>query len=306
MKRQTGFAPVRFGSPRSLVSADGSQLELALPVLAGTPIVRLPIEAGDVVQKGAWRIWNSDTWLCAQGLTRVTGSPAPVARRLYREAFEIADDLHLYRFWNFVPQINGKTDGLENYRSFVLGRHEAFSERFGRSASSRMPAATGVGLDDDSLVVCFLAGRTEPAHFENPNQVPAYQYPGDYGPRPPSFARGTRVSVSGSRLFFVAGTASVLGHTSVGSGDLRHQIDVTMKNLESLSVQMGLSSPLGKGQGYRRSFRIFLRNAGDIETAVGLLNAVLLEPGDEVVWLRSDICRRDLDIEIEATLIDRS
>lgn len=234
----------------------------------------------------------------------VAGALAPFTRRLYSEAFELADGLHPYRFWNFVPGINQSTDGLENYRSFGMGRHEAFLEKFGPDATTQMPAASGVGTDGDRLVVCMIAGNTEPVHFENPEQTPAYRYPDTYGPRPPSFSRGTRVTLADRTLSFVAGTAAIRGCTSVGLGDLDLQIDVILKNLEALGKQMELPPSLGRDSECKRAFRIYLRNREDLDAARERMNEALIRPGDEAIWLRSDICRGDLDIEVEATLID--
>ena len=47
---------------------------------------------------------------------------------------------HAHRLWHFVPDINGSTAGLENYRVFNAGRRRAFDEFFGPQAESLMPA----------------------------------------------------------------------------------------------------------------------------------------------------------------------
>jgi len=300
---QTEVAPICFGSSQNRISHDGLCLELAIPVLAGDSSFRLPIETVGCFTHGDWRVWESESAICAFCVAPVDRLLATTTSRVYREAFEIAGDRNLYRFWNFIPGINRSIDGLESYRSFGMGRHEAFFDHFGYHASTRMPAATGVGSDGDSLVVCMLAGTDEPRHYENPNQVPAYQYPDDYGPRPPSFSRGTSVTVSGRNLSFVAGTASVLGHASIGSGDLDHQIEVTLANLETLGASMNFAEALSRGTGIQRSFRIYLRNPSDLGRAQDLLGKGLLTSGDTISWLRSDLCRSDLDIEIEANLV---
>lgn len=303
MREQSEVASIQFGLPKNGISPERPCLELAIPVLAGNSASRLPFGIANCYEHEDWRVYESDSVICAFCVAPVGQLLAPVARRLYREAFEIAGDRHLYRFWNFVPRINEIADGLENYRSFGTGRHEAFFEHFGPSASARMPAATGVGTDGDSLAVCMLAGNNKPDHFENPNQVPAHQYPDDYGPRPPSFCRGTVVSAIGRQVSFVAGTASVRGHLSIGTGNLESQIEVIRSNLESIGAKMGLNPALGRGSGYDREFRVYLRNKTELAAAHEQLSESLFESGDNVIWLRSDICRSDLDIEIEATLV---
>jgi enamine deaminase RidA (YjgF/YER057c/UK114 family) len=304
MELQLDIASIQFGAPRSQFAGDGSRLELAVPVLAGCPIFHLPIEAARRSQTGDWSLCETDSILCARGLARVNSSPNEVAKRLFQEAFAIAGDRHIYRFWNFIPKINRITGDLENYRAFGYGRHQAFVERFGaETAAEKMPAATGVGIEDNALVVILLAGNARPEHHENPKQVPAYLYPRRYGPRPPSFARATTVEIGGLRYCFLAGTSSVLGHDSVGVGDLRAQTEVTLDNIDTMSAQMGLPPSLGRGCGLKRTFRIYLRRPADLEAARTMVEDGLLEPGDDVVWLKADICRSDLDIEIDATVI---
>ena len=46
-------------------------------------------------------------------------------------------------------------------------------------------------------------------HFENPEQIPALQYPSAYGSVPPAFARGTLVERPDGRSWFLSGTASI-------------------------------------------------------------------------------------------------
>lgn len=304
MELHSEIAPIRFGSSCSRVSGDGSWLELALPVLAGNPISPLPFESGAFSRSGDWSTWRSADLLCAFGTIPVSGALSDAAHRLYQQAFELAGDRHLLRFWNFIPGINLQTAGLENYRSFGVGRHQAFVERFGRDdAHHRMPAATGVGIDDPVLAVVLVAGTTKPEHLENPNQVPAYNYPTEYGPRPPAFARATRVVSGGLRLCFLAGTSSVLGHASVGVGDLPRQIEITLDNIETMGARLGLGPALGRGQGLKRMFRIYLRRSSDLELARATVEGRLLDPADSAVWLQSDICRADLGIEIDATVV---
>ena len=50
---------------------------------------------------------------------------------VYSRLFDILSLLgypHLYRIWNYFPEINLEQEGLERYQSFCVGRHRAFSE----------------------------------------------------------------------------------------------------------------------------------------------------------------------------------
>jgi chorismate lyase/3-hydroxybenzoate synthase len=236
------------------------------------------------------------------------------ARRLYERVLAATGRRHLYRMWNYVPLINAHTGGLEHYRSFCKGRSLAFEAAFGAGFERQLPAASAVGSDGRTLEVIFAAGDASPQHVENPEQVPAYLYPPEHGPRPPSFSRATVVTEGGQKWVFVSGTASIKGHATVGVGSLRAQIDGTLDNLRLISRASGVGENLGAGADagvngkagatWARHFKVYLRRGDDLAAAKVALEGVLVFPeaGDRVSWLRSDICRAELDIEIEATL----
>lgn len=225
------------------------------------------------------------------------------ASELYRGLFAATAGLHLYRIWNQVPGINamGPDCGLENYRSFSAGRAEAFEERFGAGYSAQLPAASAVGTDGDELTVAFVAGPQPPRHFENPEQVPAYRYPPEHGPRSPSFARATAVSVGPGRYVFISGTAAIKGHATVAPDSLDRQIDCTLDNLRLISEAAGAGPDIGRS-GWRRMFRIYLRSAPDRGAVERVLRERLFAPGDTIEWRRADLCRFALKVEIESSL----
>ena len=82
------------------------------------------------------------------------------------------------------------------------------------------PARAMVG---STASVVFAATEATPRHFENPLQVPAYEYPGEYGPRSPSFARATVVAQPGPCLF-VSGTRDACG-TQRPDDELADRVD---------------------------------------------------------------------------------
>jgi hypothetical protein len=237
------------------------------------------------------------------------GSAEEAARRLYARVLAACESRQLYRIWNYVPRINEHTAGLEHYRAFCKGRSLAFEAAYGAGFERQLPAASAVGSDGRTLDVIFAAGAAAPRHVENPEQVPAYLYPPEHGPRSPSFSRATVVAEGGQRWVFVSGTAAIKGHATVGVGSLRGQIDCTLDNLRLISRASGVGENLGASgcvesdAAWARHFKIYLRRAQDIAEAKALLEGKLVLPGDRVTWLRSDICRAELDIEIEATLV---
>jgi chorismate lyase/3-hydroxybenzoate synthase len=228
---------------------------------------------------------------------------AASAAALYRRLVAASAGWHLARIWNYVPDINALRGGLENYRAFSAGRALAFEEAFGREFAARLPAASAVGCGGSALACVFAATRAAPRHCENPEQVPAYRYPPEHGPRPPSFTRATLGRWGGRALAFISGTAAIKGHRSVGLGSLAAQLDCTLDNLRLISEAAGLGPDLLADAGAERHFKVYLRRERDRPAAAARLEGALLRPGDRAIFLRADLCRAELDVEIEATLL---
>jgi enamine deaminase RidA (YjgF/YER057c/UK114 family) len=213
--------------------------------------------------------------------------------------------MQLARIWHYVPAINSNDNaGLETYRSFSRGRSLAFEHEFGTRFHSEVPAASAVGTDSANLTIVFAATRQSVRHLENPLQLPAYAYPAEHGPRAPSFARASVVADNdGQADVFISGTAAIRGHASVAPGDTPAQLECTIENLRTISGSCGMGGDLSRGRSSKRHFKVYLRNADDLATVRTYLERELTEPSDSVIYLRSDICRRELNIEIEATLL---
>lgn len=305
------------GSETRATSVDRHAFDVALPCLAGTGVEEI---FGEMALVGGATKTDGVTLFERAGLVvgyaREAFEPGGVevgARRLYARVLTACAGRQLYRIWNYVPAINALTGGMENYRAFCKGRSVAFEEAFGAGFQRQLPAASAVGSDGETLDVIFVAGASAPRHVENPEQVPAYLYPPEHGPRSPSFSRATVVEEGGQRWVFVSGTAAIKGHQTVAPGSLKEQIDCTLDNLRLVSQASGVGENLGAGvvrgtgggagDKWARHFKIYLRRAQDLETARAALEGKLVFGGDRVTWLRSDICRAELDIEIEATLV---
>ncbi len=284
---------VEFGQAETRLGADarGVLVSMKLPHLAG-PRAELILETDGVVESPAAgsRTLTGGDWLAGAFVRPLRGPVEELALAVYRELLLECRGWSLARVWNYVPDINGETTGLENYRRFNLGRWQAFHDAFGDQMHAHLPAASAVGLCDEKLVVIFLATRQPVRLIENPDQVPAWRYPQAYGPKAPSFVRG---SVVGSHAW-ISGTASIKGHESIGLGDLATQTTVTLENLATVLRSMDMP-PL---QHPRHRFKVYLRRGADAEPVRAALHAAGLAL-DGAVFLEADICRRELDLEIE-------
>jgi chorismate lyase/3-hydroxybenzoate synthase len=300
----------RFGDD----SRRGIGARLAVPVLAGEAAETLFGDLAKCDEAGGFELFGgAGDWLIGVRMEPVAADIGAQTESIYREMLALvnARGRRLARVWNYVPRINATSaEGLETYRVFCRGRALAF-ERAGWSGP--LPAASAVGGAAGVLAVVFAATRAEPMARENPEQVPAYEYPADYGPRSPSFSRAMQVSADGRKWTFLSGTAAIKGHETQAEGDLAGQIACTLDNLRLVSRECGLGEDLGAervvaggaGEGVERHFKVYLRDAAKLAEARAALEGEggLLRAGDRVTWLHADICRADLEIEIEATVI---
>ncbi len=220
-----------------------------------------------------------------------------ITRQAYREIFSFVDDLgypNLLRAWNYLPRINEPEHGLERYRCFNVGRHDAFIS-CGRSIDpENVPAASVLGCDGGQTVVYFLAARTPGKPVENPRQLTSYRYPEQYGPRSPIFARAMLWDAGDQHCLMISGTASIVGHETMHKGDVTQQGLEIMRNIRTLLEQAGME---GSKKG-RMALKVYVRHAEDLAQAQALVEQ---EFGKELpsVYLLSDICRTDLLLEIE-------
>jgi enamine deaminase RidA (YjgF/YER057c/UK114 family) len=285
------------------LAGDRPALRPGLPVLAGEPGERLPAGADDSGRREGFTLFVRGPWLAGFATAAPGADIGEAARDLYRRLLSVVGERHLYRIWNTVPRINAVTGGAANYHHFCRGRSLAFEERFGGGFERTLPAASAVGSAAGPLALSFLAGQAAPRHFENPRQVPAFEYPPKYGPRPPSFSRATVAPAAGGPRVFISGTAAIRGHASVCDRDLDGQLRCIVENLALIGEATGAGADMGVSRGWRRLFKVYLRDAGSLPRVRGALDRGLLSPGDEVCFLRADICRPELLVEIEATLV---
>jgi enamine deaminase RidA (YjgF/YER057c/UK114 family) len=240
------------------------------------------------------RLSETDEVLVGTFSTASAGRLDHAARDLYRSIARILRDRrfpHLVRMWNQMSRINENEGDLERYRRFCAGRFEGFEGEGWREDA--FPAASGVGTDEcDSFACYFIAARRVPYHLENPRQVEAYRYPREYGPRSPSFARGTRVDWDDERQLFISGTASVIGHRSMHVGDLGAQVEETLRNIAAVmdAAEAGELASLSM-------LKVYVRDAKDAAFVRSRLNDAGIHA--PTLFLRSDICRSELLVEIE-------
>lgn len=232
-------------------------------------------------------------------------SLAELTARAYRDVFATLRHTgcaHLLRVWNYLPDINGRADGLERYRQFNAARQQAFLDA-GQQAFEGAPAACALGTREGPFSVRFLAGTRAPLALENPRQVPAYRYPGAYGPRSPSFSRAALLDAGAGRsALLVSGTASIVGHASQHPGDATAQTRETLLNLQAV---LDAAHARGTARFTLQALdcTIYVRHPGDAPAVRAVIDAALgadSPAARSAVFLEADVCRAELLVEIEA------
>ena len=298
------IAPVEFPPLRLAFGANATGVfDAGVPVLAGEAVEDLFGDARPSGRVGAVALFRVDDWLLGAATVSPTAGLEDASHRLYDSVIAATWGWHLARIWNYVPAINEPgLGGLENYRLFCRGRSLAFEQHFGSGFKTRLPSASAVGRNPAALTVAFAASLATPRHVENPLQVPAYDYPAEYGPRPPSFARATVVPGPEHSTVFISGTAAIRGFATVAPHSTSRQLEHTLENLRGISRACGLGPDLDRDGNALRHFKVYLRRATDQLQVAAVLQERLLKSPDRVSYLQADICRASLLVEIEATL----
>lgn len=230
------------------------------------------------------------------------------AWRLYRDVFATLQAQgmpHLLRLWNYLPRINAHSQGLERYRQFNIGRQRAFIDS-GAAAFEGAPAACAIGTAGGGLALHFIAGRRPPLALENPRQVPAWRYPSAYGPRAPTFSRAALADMGAGEVgLWISGTASIVGHETVHTGDVRAQTRETVTNLRAViaTAQARTSAALALE---RLHCCVYVRHAADAAAVREELDVAWgagSSAARSAVVVQADICRADLLVEVEGHLL---
>jgi chorismate lyase/3-hydroxybenzoate synthase len=313
---QDVLAVIRFDGSATPPPPTGLPLtEVKAPVLAGADSaaeiwrVAGPMHSG---QRGRVRyrhngrlLFASLTIAEAEFADGADGGAAGALRRAteagYREIFGALETLafpYPLRIWNFLSEINGVSADGERYWHFNGARQDVFIG-LNRSIAGNVPAASAVGVAAASpLTIYCIASARAPIALENPRQCSAWDYPAQYGPRSPTFARAC-IADDAAHTLFISGTASIVGHASAHAGDQCEQTREIVRNIRAL---IGTANNRVGSERYaldRLHYKVYVRQAEhqpsidrELRGAVGAAARVL--------YLKADICRHDLLVEIEA------
>ncbi|HEU0276326.1 MAG TPA: pteridine-dependent deoxygenase [Rhodanobacteraceae bacterium] len=270
-------------------------VQVPLPVLRGRATrevwtVSAPIATGqeDALRWSAGGGWRLVVLELDASQAGGIGAASEFAYRRLLAHVAASPERHVLRIWNYLAAINEGAGDAERYRQFCSGRARGMAAQPG----FRYPAATAIGHQGrrQLLQVYALCARQPGRTLENPHQVSAWNYPRQYGPTAPSFARAMQMA---SGLLAISGTAAVIGHASRHRDDIGAQADAAFANLRALLGEAGLASFNAESP-----LKVYVRRPADADAVEAAL-ARHLDGAVPRLLLQGDICRRELLVEID-------
>jgi hypothetical protein len=210
----------------------------------------------------------------------------------------------LVRQWNYIGNILEIKRANQNYQIFNQVRNENYLKH--RHVQG-YPAATGVGMKARGVKLDFLAFQpgtnSSVIAVDNPDQTRPCLYGTSVlkGLQPPQFERAVLIKAGDETSLLVSGTASIKGQDTIGPGNVIHQTEVTIENINKLadSNKIGtLTGVAGADKPEAIILRVYIKNQGDFENVKNICARSF--PGVPLICVEADICRENLLVEIEA------
>ena len=217
------------------------------------------------------------------------------------------------RTWIYVNQITAGEAGRQRYQELNRARTDFYRDiQFGTKARASRPekiypASTGIGTNGAQITMaCMALDSQRPDVFivplENPQQTAACDYHAKYSPQSPKFSRAMAVVQGHFVSTLISGTASIVNARTCYFGDVVRQTEQTIDNIERLIApenfeRHGLA---GAGATLRdiAKLRVYVKHQQDYEKCREVCERRL--PRVPAIYLRADVCRPELLVEIEA------
>ena len=108
----------------------------------------------------------------------------------------------------------------------------------------------------------------------------------------------------GMSQLYISGTASIVGHESQFINDIVGQTKQTFNNLKTLiqhaneQIKITANFDLNNTTNHSPTIKVYLRNPDDFQKVSRLIQE-FVPNCNNICFLQADICRQELDIEIE-------
>lgn len=218
-----------------------------------------------------------------------------IDRLLIKESFPIHS---IVRQWNYIEGITDFEGVNQHYQSFNNARAAFYKKT---DWPEGYPAATGIGanlggvlIDLDAIELKRKEDSIKP--IDNKLQIAAHAYSEEVLKKAsdkketPKFERAKSLTVEGSQLIYVSGTAAIRGENSLKNVGVAEQLQITMENIEELIDDSRITV-----------LRVYLKYKEDYPKIEALLKEKL--PQVPVSYMWADVCRDELLIEIEGIAV---
>jgi enamine deaminase RidA (YjgF/YER057c/UK114 family) len=226
---------------------------------------------------------------------------------------------HVVRTWLYLGGITEPEAETCRYQELNRARKDFYrGVRFGRSPATHnghahgFPASTGIGINGTGLVMSCLALETDREDvfllpLENPQQTPAYDYPGSDRRQIPMFSRAMALVTGDYVTTWISGTASIVNSESCHLGDIEKQTEQTLDNIERLITAENFNHHGLPGAGAvlndLAKIRVYLKRAEDLDRCRSVCERRL--GGVPAIYLTADVCRSELLVEIEGVAFSK-
>lgn len=221
----------------------------------------------------------------------------------------------IVRQWNYIEKITQLADNNQNYQEFNDARSRFYQKTEWKDG---FPAATGIGIEYGGVIVDLDAIYTNGSDIKivplnNSLQVAAHDYSDAVlvatkdekcgSATTPKFERGKLVLSGTEGTIYISGTAAIRGEMSLKNMGIGEQTRITLENIEHLISEETLANSgtgvFGKVE--ISSLRIYLKEESFFEPCKRIVDENY--PGVPAVYLKADICRDELLVEIEGLAI---
>ena len=210
---------------------------------------------------------------------------------LQEEGLEAGD---IVRQWNYIERITDWDGDRQHYQMFNNARSVFYACS---SWVNGYPAATGIGTDLGGVLIDFDAVRFRSPSFsvtpiDNRLQIAAHSYSENVLKEAgavkatPKFERAKSLDSYDGRMIYISGTAAIRGEDSLTGVGVERQYEITMENIRELVSDADLEI-----------LRVYLKHIEDYDVIRMRMEREC--PGSLVSFMRSDVCRSELLIEIE-------
>jgi enamine deaminase RidA (YjgF/YER057c/UK114 family) len=230
-----------------------------------------------------------------------------VLQILEKEGMTLAD---IVRQWNYIPSIltihdiEGKK--LQNYQVFNEIRQKYYSTV---AFKDGFPAATGIGTRNGNYDLDFFAIKSSPTiqkvGLSNPKQHNAYEYQQSFlvgdttsgqSKKAPLFERAKMLRLVDESMIFISGTASIIGQETIGIGDIKCQTEITINNMQELIPNINDLETIPYTY-----LRAYIKEECDFPAVRSICETLF--PDVPVSYLKADVCRDNLLVEIEGAVL---